>query len=82
MLRNWASTHKKKTTFVIYFSAQKSLGSNRFTPFASGPDDTPEEILARIGSGKYTLSGGNWDTVSDAAKVRTALLFGNYLLFT
>ncbi|XP_027021501.1 ribosomal protein S6 kinase alpha-2 isoform X1 [Tachysurus fulvidraco] len=39
-----------------------------FTPFASGPDDTPEEILARIGSGKYTLSGGNWDTVSDAAK--------------
>ncbi|KAM9477506.1 LOW QUALITY PROTEIN: ribosomal protein S6 kinase alpha-2 [Clarias gariepinus] len=39
-----------------------------FTPFASGPDDTPEEILARIGSGKYTLSGGNWDMVSDAAK--------------
>ncbi|XP_030626695.1 ribosomal protein S6 kinase alpha-2 isoform X2 [Chanos chanos] len=39
-----------------------------FTPFASGPDDTPEEILARIGSGKYALSGGNWDTVSDAAK--------------
>ncbi|XP_060780611.1 ribosomal protein S6 kinase alpha-2 isoform X2 [Neoarius graeffei] len=38
------------------------------TPFASGPDDTPEEILARIGSGKYTLSGGNWDMVSDAAK--------------
>uniref|UniRef100_A0A8B9RCN5 non-specific serine/threonine protein kinase n=1 Tax=Astyanax mexicanus TaxID=7994 RepID=A0A8B9RCN5_ASTMX len=39
-----------------------------FTPFANGPDDTPEEILARIGSGKYILSGGNWDTVSDAAK--------------
>ncbi|XP_048864033.1 ribosomal protein S6 kinase alpha-2 isoform X3 [Brienomyrus brachyistius] len=39
-----------------------------FTPFANGPDDTPEEILARIGSGKYALSGGNWDTVSDAAK--------------
>uniref|UniRef100_A0AAR2JSL9 Ribosomal protein S6 kinase n=1 Tax=Pygocentrus nattereri TaxID=42514 RepID=A0AAR2JSL9_PYGNA len=39
-----------------------------FTPFANGPDDTPEEILARIGSGKYVLSGGNWDTVSDAAK--------------
>uniref|UniRef100_A0A672NKB2 non-specific serine/threonine protein kinase n=1 Tax=Sinocyclocheilus grahami TaxID=75366 RepID=A0A672NKB2_SINGR len=41
-----------------------------FTPFANGPDDTPEEILARIGSGKFALSGGNWDTVSDAAKVR------------
>ncbi|XP_047715587.1 ribosomal protein S6 kinase alpha-2 isoform X1 [Prionailurus viverrinus] len=39
-----------------------------FTPFANGPDDTPEEILARIGSGKYALSGGNWDSVSDAAK--------------
>ncbi|XP_047625713.1 ribosomal protein S6 kinase alpha-2 isoform X4 [Phacochoerus africanus] len=39
-----------------------------FTPFANGPDDTPEDILARIGSGKYALSGGNWDSVSDAAK--------------
>ncbi|XP_051507455.1 ribosomal protein S6 kinase alpha-2 [Myxocyprinus asiaticus] len=39
-----------------------------FTPFANGPDDTPEEILARIGSGKFALSGGNWDTVSEAAK--------------
>lgn len=41
-----------------------------FTPFANGLNDTPEEILARIGSGKYALIGGNWDTVSDAAKVR------------
>ncbi|KAK2525703.1 ribosomal protein S6 kinase alpha-2 isoform X4 [Columba livia] len=39
-----------------------------FTPFANGPDDTPEEILARIGSGKYALTGGNWDSVSDTAK--------------
>ncbi|XP_053567023.1 ribosomal protein S6 kinase alpha-2 [Bombina bombina] len=39
-----------------------------FTPFANGPEDTPEEILARIGSGKYALSGGNWDLISDAAK--------------
>ncbi|KAM4866379.1 ribosomal protein S6 kinase alpha-2 isoform 4-T4 [Thomomys bottae] len=39
-----------------------------FTPFASGPDDTPEEILARVSSGKYALSGGNWDSISDAAK--------------
>ncbi|XP_043925426.1 ribosomal protein S6 kinase alpha-2 isoform X2 [Protopterus annectens] len=39
-----------------------------YTPFANGPDDTPEEILARIGSGKFALSGGNWDTLSDAAK--------------
>lgn len=41
----------------------------RYTPFANGPSDTPEEILTRIGSGKFTLSGGNWNTVSDTAKV-------------
>ncbi|XP_015412742.1 PREDICTED: ribosomal protein S6 kinase alpha-1 isoform X3 [Myotis davidii] len=39
-----------------------------YTPFANGPSDTPEEILTRIGSGKFTLSGGNWDTVSETAK--------------
>ncbi|XP_038273315.1 ribosomal protein S6 kinase alpha-6 isoform X2 [Dermochelys coriacea] len=39
-----------------------------YTPFANGPNDTPEEILLRIGSGKFSLRGGNWDTVSDAAK--------------
>ncbi|XP_036782387.2 ribosomal protein S6 kinase alpha-2 isoform X1 [Manis pentadactyla] len=39
-----------------------------FTPFANGPDDTPEEVLARIGSGEYALVGGNWDSISDAAK--------------
>ncbi|XP_059374976.1 ribosomal protein S6 kinase alpha-1-like isoform X2 [Carassius carassius] len=39
-----------------------------FTPFANGPEDTPEEILSRIGSGHFTLMGGNWDAVSDAAK--------------
>ena len=43
--------------------------SSRYTPFANGPSDTPEEILTRIGSGKFTLSGGNWNTVSDTAKV-------------
>ncbi|XP_043913075.1 ribosomal protein S6 kinase alpha-6 [Protopterus annectens] len=39
-----------------------------YTPFANGPNDTPEEILLRIGSGNFSLSGGNWDTVSDEAK--------------
>ncbi|XP_053093349.1 ribosomal protein S6 kinase alpha-1 isoform X2 [Pangasianodon hypophthalmus] len=39
-----------------------------FTPFANGPEDTPEEILGRIGNGHFTLTGGNWDAVSDAAK--------------
>lgn len=44
-------------------------GFSRYTPFANGPSDTPEEILTRIGSGKFTLSGGNWNTVSETAKV-------------
>ncbi|XP_054978969.1 ribosomal protein S6 kinase alpha-6 isoform X3 [Sorex araneus] len=39
-----------------------------YTPFANGPNDTPEEILLRIGSGKFSLSGGNWDNISDGAK--------------
>uniref|UniRef100_A0A8C3Y268 non-specific serine/threonine protein kinase n=1 Tax=Catharus ustulatus TaxID=91951 RepID=A0A8C3Y268_CATUS len=39
------------------------------TPFANGPSDTPEEILTRIGGGKFSISGGNWDTISDMAKV-------------
>uniref|UniRef100_A0A4W6G285 non-specific serine/threonine protein kinase n=1 Tax=Lates calcarifer TaxID=8187 RepID=A0A4W6G285_LATCA len=39
-----------------------------FTPFANGPEDTPEEILARIGSGKFSLSGGYWTSVSTEAK--------------
>nr|XP_043886898.1 ribosomal protein S6 kinase alpha-2 isoform X2 [Solea senegalensis] len=39
-----------------------------FSPFASSPEDTAEEILAQIGSGKFIITGGNWDLVSDAAK--------------
>ena len=40
----------------------------RKTPFANGPEDTPEEILQRIGEGKFDLCGGNWNSVSDSAK--------------
>ncbi|XP_048104764.1 ribosomal protein S6 kinase alpha-1 isoform X1 [Alosa alosa] len=39
-----------------------------FTPFANGPEDSPEDILNRIGNGSFTLTGGNWDHVSEAAK--------------
>ncbi|XP_068073098.1 ribosomal protein S6 kinase alpha-3 isoform X3 [Danio rerio] len=39
-----------------------------FTPFANGPEDTPEEILARIGSGQFSLTGGFWNSVSCQAK--------------
>lgn len=44
------------------------LYTYRHTPFANGPEDTAEQILARIGEGKFTTSGGNWDVVSAAAK--------------
>ncbi|XP_019848649.1 PREDICTED: ribosomal protein S6 kinase alpha-3 [Amphimedon queenslandica] len=37
-------------------------------PFAAGPDDGPDKILSRISEGKINLTGGNWDTVSAAAK--------------
>jgi len=40
----------------------------RCTPFATGPEDTPKQILARIGEGKIPLNGGNWDAVSPSAK--------------
>ncbi|CAJ1048845.1 ribosomal protein S6 kinase alpha-2-like isoform X2 [Xyrichtys novacula] len=39
-----------------------------FSPFASSSEDTAEEILAKIGSGKFITTGGNWDLVSEAAK--------------
>lgn len=39
-----------------------------FSPFASSPNDTAEEILAQIGCGRVKITGGNWDLVSDAAK--------------
>ncbi|XP_046898953.1 ribosomal protein S6 kinase alpha-1 isoform X1 [Hypomesus transpacificus] len=39
-----------------------------FTPFANGPEDTPEEILVRIGSGRFSLTGGYWNSVSAEAK--------------
>ncbi|KAI3377099.1 hypothetical protein L3Q82_000298 [Scortum barcoo] len=39
-----------------------------FSPFASSAEDSAEEILAQIGCGKFIITGGNWDLVSDAAK--------------
>ncbi|XP_006824119.1 ribosomal protein S6 kinase alpha-3-like [Saccoglossus kowalevskii] len=39
-----------------------------YTPFAHGTEDTPKDILGRIGEGRFTLTGGNWDTISPMAK--------------
>ncbi|NXW15597.1 KS6A3 kinase, partial [Circaetus pectoralis] len=39
-----------------------------YTPFVNGPGDTSEEIWAQIGTGKLSLSGDYWSTVSDTAK--------------
>merc|ERR1719342_1448363 len=38
------------------------------TPFATGPEDSPEDILRRIGKGQYNMDTGNWSTVSTTAK--------------
>ena len=38
------------------------------TPFASGPEDSAEDILQRIGKGEYDMDSGNWGTVSSLAK--------------
>ncbi|XP_029282234.1 ribosomal protein S6 kinase alpha-3-like [Cottoperca gobio] len=42
-----------------------SLGVLLYTMLTGGP---PEEILARIGSGKFSLTGGYWNSVSAEAK--------------
>ena len=52
---------------------------SRHTPFANGPNDTPNDILRRIGHGQFKITGGNWESVSVMAKVRTVLLVYNYL---
>jgi hypothetical protein len=49
---------------------------SRTTPFANGPDDTPSDILARIGGGAFNLVGGNWESVSTLAKVGTSQASG------
>ncbi|KAL7983718.1 hypothetical protein Chor_000594 [Crotalus horridus] len=54
--------------YTANFVAPEVLKRQGYTPFANGPDDTPEEILARIGSGKFSLSGGYWNSVSETAK--------------
>ncbi|XKL62061.1 hypothetical protein PGB90_001894 [Kerria lacca] len=38
------------------------------TPFASGPNDTPTEILHRIAGSKLDLRCGTWVTISNEAK--------------
>ena len=52
----------------------------RHTPFANGPNDTPNDILGRIGEGKFTLTGGNWDSVSLAAKVGLCYKLPSYFI--
>ncbi|XP_035900416.1 ribosomal protein S6 kinase 2 beta-like isoform X2 [Anopheles stephensi] len=38
------------------------------TPFASTPNDSPDMILARIGSGKVDLETGKWPTIAHEVK--------------
>uniref|UniRef100_A0A8C9YXY1 non-specific serine/threonine protein kinase n=1 Tax=Sander lucioperca TaxID=283035 RepID=A0A8C9YXY1_SANLU len=45
-----------------------------FSPFASSTEETADEILAQIGSGKFIITGGNWDLVSDVAKIHIKMV--------
>lgn len=73
----WQGEHQRRSTPsrffpflpVLYIFVLSPVSFTSFTPFANGPEDTPDEILNRIGNGYFSLGGGNWDTVSDAAKV-------------
>ncbi|KFD68571.1 hypothetical protein M514_00300 [Trichuris suis] len=38
------------------------------TPFATNPTDSPSEILARVGEGRFALNEGIWQSISDVAK--------------
>lgn len=38
------------------------------TPFANGPNDTPNDILARIEQGRFDTFSSNWITISSSAK--------------
>lgn len=38
------------------------------TPFAYGPTDKTNEILSRIGEGRFDLTSGNWTNITTAAK--------------
>ncbi|KAF6205264.1 hypothetical protein GE061_019433 [Apolygus lucorum] len=38
------------------------------TPFANSPEDTPTDILQRIGDSKLDLESGNWPNISNEAK--------------
>ena len=44
------------------------------TPFDITEEDTPEAVLKKLNGNKLKLSGGNWDLISNEAKVRTYFL--------
>ena len=52
----------------LFFSLSR-FGVRSETPFATNDSDTPTQILARIGEGKVSLASGNWDAISEMAKV-------------
>ncbi len=53
----------------LFRASNKLLFIASVTPFAYGPNDTPNDILLRIGEGEFDLTSGNWSNVSNSAKV-------------
>lgn len=60
----------------VYLGHREKSNENQIlcsqTPFASGPNDTPTEILHRIAESKLDLRCGTWVTISNEAKVSNA----------
>ena len=48
------------------------------TPFDITEDDSPETVLKKLNGNKLKLSGGNWDHVSDEAKVFSFIVLSHF----
>lgn len=54
--------------YIVAWYYISIMFSCRQTPYAQGPEDSPEKILARIDQGTLDLTSGNWRNISPAAK--------------
>lgn len=51
-----------------------------YTPYSTGPSDTPTQILTRIGTSSIDIEKGIWKFISYEAKVITRLLFAVFVI--
>lgn len=56
----------KKMSKIRFFKLENFNFSE--TPFATNENDSPQQILKRVGEGKYSLDGPNWSNISEQAR--------------